>query len=95
MNRRMQAVLEHRRMLLARISGQREQVAGLVSALETPLQVADRAWVALRFLGRHALLAAGVAGIMLARRRGAKVVLKGAWGMWKAYRLFKGATRQH
>ena len=81
-------------MLLARISGQREQVAGLVLALETPLQVADRAWIALRFLGRHALLAAGVAGIMMARRRGAKVALKGAWRMWRAYRLFKATTWQ-
>ena len=81
-------------MLLARISGQREQVAMLVSALETPLQAADRAWIALRFLGRHALLIAGVAGIMLARRRGAKVALKGAWRMWQAYRLFKATTRQ-
>ncbi len=93
-NRRMQAVLEHRRMLLARISGQREQIAGLVSALAPPLKVADHAWVALRFLGRHALLAAGVAGIMLAKRRGAKIMLKGAWRMWKAYRLFKATTRQ-
>lgn len=84
-------------MLVARISGQREQMAGLVSALETPLQVADLAWSALRFLGRHALLiagVAGVAGIMLARRRSVKVMLKGAWRMWKAYQLFKMATRQ-
>ena len=96
-NKRMQAVLEHRRLLLARISGQREQVAELVSTLEIPLQAADRTWDALRFLSRHALLIAGmagVAGMMLARRRGVKVMLKGAWRMWKAYRLFKAATWQ-
>ena len=97
MNKRMQAVLEHRRLLLARISAQREQVAELASTLKTPLQAADRTWDALRFLSRHALLIAGVAGIagmMLARRRGVKVVLKGAWRMWKAYRLFMAATLQ-
>ena len=91
-NKRMQDVLEHRRLLLARISGQREQVAELASNLKIPLQAADRTWGALRFFSRHALLIAGVAGIagmMLARRRGVKVMLKGAWRTWKAYRFFK------
>ena len=93
MNKRMHAVLEHRRLLLERISGQREQMSASVSSLKPPLHVADQAWSAVRFLGRHALLAAGIAGLVMARRRGVQVVLKVTWRMWRAYRLFKAATR--
>ncbi len=91
MNKRMQAVLEHRRLLQERISGQRKQLAELGSALDTPLQIADHAWVAARFLGRHALFSIGIAGIAVARRRGLKALLKGSWRIWKVYRLFKSA----
>lgn len=92
-NRR-QAVLQRRHALLAKIASQREELAELGAYWQTPLHFADWTLGAVHFLRSHALLVAGLAGLALVKRRGARVVLNGVWRIWKAYHFFKEAAKK-
>jgi hypothetical protein len=88
MAKRRQELLQRRRILLDRIAGQREQLAETAAVWQTPLHFADQAWLAVNFLRAHAVLVAGVAGLVLIRRRGVSSLVKGGFRIWKLYRYF-------
>lgn len=90
-------VMQRRQALLAKIAGQREQLADLGTRWRPALLVADQAWVAVKFLRAHAVLVAGVAlvaGLVVVRRRGPGALVKGAWRVWKTYRYVREAARK-
>jgi hypothetical protein len=95
MAKRYQEVMQRRRVLLDKISGQREQLAGLETRFQPALLAADQLWRVVVFLRGHVLLTAGLAGIVLLRRRGVTGVLKGGWRAWKAYRYFNELSRKY
>lgn len=98
MTKRRQAMLQRRQELLGRIAGQREQLAELGAGLQPLFRVADQAGLAVRFLRAHAVLAAGLAGLVLVRRRGVSALVKGGWRVWKLYRYVNevaGKIRTH
>lgn len=78
--------MRRRQELLARIDMQRGQVAEIGRRWETPLAIADQGVAAARFLRSHPVLVAGVAALLLVRRRGVVGLAKGAWMVWKGYR---------
>lgn len=82
----MHKLMQRRQALLARIAGQREQMADLSTRWQPALSVADQALEAARFVRTHAVLVAGVAGLLLVRRRGVIGVMKGGWRAWKTWR---------
>lgn len=86
MNKRMAELMRRRQELLARIDMQRGQVAEIGRRWETPLAIADQGVAAARFLRSHPVLVAGVAALLLVRRRGVVGLAKGAWMVWKGYR---------
>lgn len=94
MSKRVQEVMRRRQTLQARIAEQRGQMAELAATLQTPLYLADQAWKVLNFMRRHALLFAGVAGLMMVKRRGVTTLAKGVWRVWKKYRFFIAAARK-
>lgn len=65
---------------------QRGQVAEIGRRWETPLAIADQGVAAVRFLRSHPVLVAGIAALLLVRRRGVVGLAKGAWMVWKGYR---------
>lgn len=77
-------MLERRETLLARIAVQRGQIASIGAS--RPMQLADQAWLAAKFIRKNAWLVAGVAGLLVVRRRGTMALLKGGWRVWKFYR---------
>ena len=94
MNKRMQEVMQRRQLLLARIADQRGQMAELSATLQMPLYLADHAWNVLNFMRARAWLFAGVAGLVVVKRRGVTSLAKGAWRFWKKYRFFIAAARK-
>ena len=90
-------VMQRRQALLAKIADQREQLAGIETRWQPALRVADQAWIAVKFLRAHAVLAAGLAGIaclVVVRRSGPGVLVQGAWRVWKAYRYVKEVSKK-
>lgn len=90
MNERMLAVRQRRGELLAKIATQREQVAQVGARWRTPLAVADQGLAVLRFIRSRPLLVAGVAALLVWRRRGMVGVAKLGWRVWKGYRYLTG-----
>jgi len=90
MNERMLAVMQRRGELLAKITSQREQVVQIGARLEKPLALADQGLAVLRFMRSRPLLVAGVAALLVWRRRGALGVMKLGWRAWKGYRYLTG-----
>lgn len=78
--------MQRRQLLLAKIAGQREQMAVMATRWQPAFRVADLAWLAVNFARNHAVLVAGVAGLTVVRRRGVVGLLKGGWRVWKAWR---------
>ena len=74
--------------LLAKIAEQRGQVSEIGLRLQTPLRVADQGLAATRFLRSNPLLVAGVAALIVIRRRGMIGLVRGIWRVWKGYRYF-------
>ena len=95
MDNRMPSVMQRRGELLARIASQREQLAGVATRLQTPFAVADRGLAAVRFLRSHPALVAGVAAVLVMRRRGAAGLARIFWRMWKGYRVFTAITSRY
>lgn len=90
-------VMRRRKVLLAKIAGQREQLADLGARWRPALLVADQAWVVVKFLRAHSVLVAGVAlvaGLVVVRRRGPGALVKGAWRIWKTYRYVSETARK-
>lgn len=83
---RMQAVMLRRQALLAKISGQRGQMAELSRHWQTPLYYADQVLVAARYARSHPLLLAGIAGLVVVKRCGVSALVTGGWRVWKVYR---------
>jgi len=90
MNERMLAVMQRRGELLTKITSQREQVAQAGARWQTPLALADQGLVVLRFLRSRPVLVAGVAALLVWRRRGMVGVVKTGWRVWKGYRYLTG-----
>ena len=90
MNERMLAVMQRRGELLAKITSQREQVVQIGARLEKPLALADQGLAMLRFMRSRPVLVAGVAALLVWRRRGALGVMKLGWRAWKGYRYLTG-----
>lgn len=92
MNKQMLEIMQRRNELLARINSQREQLAGIGACWETPLAIADQGLAAARFLRSNPWLVAGVAVLIVIRRRGVVGLMKGAWRMWQGYRYFTAVS---
>lgn len=86
MNKRMIGVRQRRAELLARIAGQRGQVAELGTRWQVPLALADQGLDAAHYVRSHPVLIAGVAALIAMRRRGVAGTARGAWCLWKTYR---------
>ncbi|MDD2720277.1 MAG: YqjK-like family protein [Gallionella sp.] len=89
-----QEVLQRRAALLEKISGQRAQIAETGERLRPVFQVADQAVQAGRFLAAHPVLVAGLAGLLVVRRRGMLGLVRGAWRAWQAYRYFGAVSKK-
>ncbi|MCX7192528.1 MAG: YqjK-like family protein [Proteobacteria bacterium] len=94
MDKRRLQVMQRRQALLAKISGQREQLSEIGTRWQPALHVADQAWLAARFMRRHPLLVAGLAGLAVVRRSGVTGLVKGAWRVWKGYQLLNALSRK-
>lgn len=90
MNEQMLAVMQRRGELLAKIDSQREQVVQIGARWQAPLALADQGLAALRFMRARPVLVAGVAALLVWRRRGAVGVIKLGWRAWKGYRYLTG-----
>ncbi|MFZ3017184.1 MAG: YqjK-like family protein [Gallionella sp.] len=90
MNEKMLAVMQRRGELLAKIASQREQAAQVGARWRAPLAVADQGLAVLRFMRARPLLVAGVAALLVWRRRGALGAIKMGWRAWKGYRYLTG-----
>jgi hypothetical protein len=86
MNNQMFGLMQWRGELLARIAVQREQVAGVGMQWQTPLALADKGLVAVRFLRSNPVLVAGVVAAFVIRRRGMAGMLAAGWQLWRLYK---------
>jgi hypothetical protein len=91
-NERLQAVMQRRSELLAKIDTQRGQVAQFGARLQAPLAIADRGIALLRSLYSRPLLVAGVAALLLWRRRGLFGLARTGWKLWKGYRYLSSLS---
>lgn len=94
MNKQMLEVMQRRGELLARIAAQREQVAEIGTRWQTPLALADQGLAAVRFLRSNPVLVAGVAALLVIRRRGVVGLVKGVWRAWRGYRYFTAVSEK-
>jgi len=90
MNERMLELRQRRGELLERIDAQRAQLAEIASIWEQPLALADHGVSVFRFLREHLPIVAGVAVLVVARRRGLAGLLRRAWQVWSAFSHFPG-----
>lgn len=90
MNERLLELRQRRGELLARIAVQRGQVGEIASRCEGPLALADQGLSVFRFLRARPLLVAGVAALLVWRRRGAAGMIRTGWWAWKGYRYLAG-----
>jgi len=84
--------MQKRAQLVVRIAGQREQIAAVGARLRVPLAVADQGFAAGRYLRSHAVLLAGVAGVVaLATMKGRGIIAmaSGALRIWNCYKTAK------
>ena len=86
MSKRSLAVMQRRRLLLAKISGQREQLSEIAQRWQPVLHVADQGWQAMKFMRRHPVLLAGLAGLAVLRHSGVQGLVKNSWRLWRTWR---------
>lgn len=92
MNKQLLAVMQRRGELLAQIGSQREQVAQIGARWQGALELADQGLAVLRFLRSRPVLVAGVAALLVWRRRGLVGLLKTGWKLWKGYRFLSSLS---
>jgi len=81
-----------RRLLLGKIEAQRTEVAKISRRFEKPLAVADAGLKVVRFAQSHpALVAGGIAAVLMLRRRGVIGLVKGGWRLWGFYKTILAA----
>ena len=88
MNEQMREVMQRRGELLARIAAQREQVAQIGARWQAPLALADQGLTVVRFLRSRPVLVAGVAALLIIRKRGVMGLARYGMLAWKGYRYF-------
>ncbi|HXU94474.1 MAG TPA: YqjK family protein [Gallionella sp.] len=86
MNEQLLEVMQRRGELLAKIDGQREQVAQIGARWQAPLALADQGLVVLRSLRFRPVLVVGVVALLLWRRRSLAGLAQTGWKLWKGYR---------
>lgn len=75
---------EQRAKLLARAASQREELAQAFSSLHRPLALADKGLNALRYVGQHPVLIAGVVAVALVMRpKRWLMLLQNGWLVWR------------
>lgn len=94
MNKYMAAVMQRRSELLAKIAAQRGEMAEIGARWRAPLALADRGLAVMRFLRSHPVLVAGVAILIMIRRRGVADLVKGGWRIWKGYRFLAALSEK-
>lgn len=94
MNRQMLAVMQRRGELLERIAAQRGQLAETGARWQAPLALADQGLAVLRFLRARPVLVAGVAALLIIRRRGMMGLARSGWLGWKGYRYFTAISEK-
>lgn len=94
MSKRRLAVMQRRQDLLAKISGQREQLAQIAVHWQPLLHVADQALAAAKFMRRHPFMVAGLAGVAVLRRGGVIGLVTIGWRIWKGYRIWNELSRK-
>lgn len=88
MSKQMIELMQKRTELLVKIAEQRGQMTGMGTRLQTPLEIADQGLAAMRFLRSNPVLVAGVAALIVIRRRGVIGLVQSVWRVWKGYRYF-------
>ena len=84
MNAKLLELAERRAMLVSRAAAQRRELAQALAPWRGPLTVVDQGVAALRYLGRHPALLAGVAvGVAVLRPRRVFGWLRGGWLVWR------------
>lgn len=84
MNAKLLELAERRAMLVSRAAAQRRELAQALVPWRGPLAVVDQGVSALRYLGRHPVLLAGmVACAAVLRPRRVFGWLRGSWVVWR------------
>ena len=86
MKHRLADIARRRELLLVKIEGQRMQITEIGRRWEKPLAVADMGVKAVRFLQTNYLVVAGIATLLVIRRRGITGLARGGWRIWRLYR---------
>ncbi len=84
MNDKLLKLAERRGALVAQAAAQRETLGAAFEPWRKPLAIADRGVLAMRFIARHKLLAAGAAAFAVALRPNlALEILRKGWLIWR------------
>lgn len=94
MNKQMREVMRRRGELLASIAAQREQVAQIGTRWRAPLALADQGLAVVRFLRSRPVLVAGVAALLIIRKRGVMGLARYGVLAWKGYRHFAAFSKK-
>jgi len=90
MNAKLIEMAERRKTLVARVANQRAELSQALAPWREVLAVADRGWVAVRYIRSHAALLAGGAAFVapFAPWRVARWLRRG-WLVWSMARMMK------
>jgi len=92
MNEKLIQLAEQRAALVARAAAQRAELSQALSSWRGPLNVVDRGWAALRYLGSNPMVLGGVAAFLIALRPLRMVKwLPPGWLLWRVVRMALGA----
>ncbi|MGC2165610.1 MAG: YqjK family protein [Gallionella sp.] len=94
MNEQWLALMQRRGALIASIDMQRGELARIEKDFRGPLAFADKGVALFRYLRGHPWMAAGMATVIVARRRGVIGLLKAVWRLRTGYRLIKAMARK-
>lgn len=94
MNEQWSGLMQRRGALLAKIEMQRGELARMEDDFRVPLAFADQGVSLLRYLRGHPWLTAGIAALVVARRRGVVGLLRTAWSLRAGYRFYKSVAQK-
>lgn len=80
-------LMQRRQVLLLKISAQRKQLCELETRWQPALQLADQTVLAMRFMRRHPVLLAGLAGLAVLRRHSLLGLARNVGRAWRTWRL--------